>query len=196
MFSNYIEMLSELVTGAVVTDEHGQELPLEPTVRSVGSTMKATHDAGKKILFAGNGGSAGICSHMATDYSKNGNMRAMALNDGAILTCLSNDLGYEQVFAKQIEWYAHSGDLLVAISSSGSSPNILNAVASARQSGCRIVTFSGFKPMNPLRSAGDINFYVNSSEYGFVEVGHLAILHGILDIQMGWQAELQQSSVA
>ena len=113
-------------------------------------------------------------------------MRATALNDSATLTCLSNDYGYEHVYAKQIEWHAASADLLVAISSSGQSANILNAVAAARDAGCRIITLSGFSPKNPLRELGDINLYIASSEYGFVELGHTVLLHGILDIQMGW----------
>ena len=85
--------------------------------------------AGNKLIFVGNGGSAAItASHMATDYSKNGNIRALALNDSSMLTCLGNDLGYDRVFAKQIELHARAGDLVIAISSSGRSANILNAV--------------------------------------------------------------------
>ena len=83
-------------------------------------------------MFVGNGGSAGIASHLAIDFSKNGGMRAMAFNDPSALTCLGNDLGYENVFAKQIEFHGRAGDLLIAISSSGRSPNILNAVKAAR----------------------------------------------------------------
>jgi D-sedoheptulose 7-phosphate isomerase len=122
---------------------------------------------------------------MATDYSKNGNMRALAFNDGSMLTCLSNDLGYENVFAKQIELYGMEGDLLIAISSGGRSKNILDGVAMARNRGCRIVTLSGFSPDNFLRKVGDINFYLPSDQYGYVEIGHLAICHAILDFACG-----------
>ena len=106
-----------------------------------------------------------------------------------MLTCLANDFGYEHVFAKQLEWQARKGDVVIAISSSGKSPNILNAVDVARRKGCAVFTYSGFGPDNPLRGKGDFNIYVASHEYGFVEVGHLAIMHGVLDIQMGWGAE-------
>jgi D-sedoheptulose 7-phosphate isomerase len=109
------------------------------------------------------------------------------LNDPAILTCLANDYGYEFVFAKQLDWHAKDGDILVAISSSGRSKSILNGVTAARRKGCRILTFSGFGADNPLRQMGDINIYVESSVYGFVELGHLAILHGVLDIETGWK---------
>src|SRR5579862_8031011 len=164
-------------------------IALDTAVRSIGAKMRACHDGGRRIMLIGNGGSAGICSHLATDFCKNGGMRATAFNDGSVLTWLGNDYGYEQVFAKQIEWHGLKGDMLIAISSSGRSLNILNAVASARRLSCMIVTLSGFKPDNPLRSLGDINIYFPCSEYGFVEVGHLAILPAALDIQVGWQGK-------
>ena len=72
-------------------------------------------------MFVGNGGSAGIASHLAIDFSKNGGLRSLAFNDASALTCLGNDLGYENVFAKQIDFHARAGDLLIAISSSGRS---------------------------------------------------------------------------
>jgi D-sedoheptulose 7-phosphate isomerase len=122
---------------------------------------------------------------MATDYSKNGNVRSLALNDSSMLTCLGNDLGYERVFAKQIELHARPRDLVIAISSSGRSANILSAVAAARAAKCAVVTLSGFTADNPLRGLGDINFYIASDRYGFVEIGHLTICHAILDFICG-----------
>ena len=132
-------------------------------------------------MFIGNGGSAGIASHLAIDYSKNGSLPAMAFNDSSAITCLSNDYGFEYVFAKQIEFHARKGDVLIAISSSGKSINILNAVAVARKVGCNVITFSGFQPQNPLSKLGDVNFYIDSKEYGYVEVSHVALGHSILD---------------
>ena len=144
------------------------------------------HRAGNKIMFIGNGGSAGIASHLAIDFSKNGGLRSLAFNDASALTCLGNDLGYDNVFAKQLDFHAAPGDLLVAISSSGKSPNVLNAVKVARARDCGVATFSGFTEENDLRKTGDVNFYVGSCEYGFVEVAHLALCHAVLDIDMGW----------
>lgn len=135
-------------------------------------------------MFIGNGGSAGIASHMAIDFSKNGSMRATAFNDGAALTCLANDFGYEFAFAKQVEFHAVSGDVLVAISSSGKSKSIVNAVHSARRSGCSVLTYSGFDAGNPLRSMGDVNFYVESHEYGLVELAHASLIHAIVDLKV------------
>ena len=140
-------------------------------------------------MFVGNGGSASIASHMAIDFSKNAGLPAMAFNDGVTLTCLGNDLGYEQVFAKQIEMYGKPEDVLVAISSSGNSLNILNAVTAARRLHLPVLTLTGFKAENKLRRLGDWNLYVPSSEYGFVEIVHLAVIHAVLDLAMGWTAE-------
>jgi len=185
----YFETLSDLALDAEVTDGGGRHVPLADAYAQAMPAVRATHDAGNKLMFIGNGGSAGICSHMAIDYSKNGGIRSTAFNDGAALTCLGNDLGYENVFAKQIELHARQGDLLMAISSSGKSANILKAVEAARARGCAVFTFSGFSADNPLRTRGDLNFYVPASEYGFVEITHLALCHAILDLEMGWGGE-------
>jgi D-sedoheptulose 7-phosphate isomerase len=189
VFGAYARTLHDVVAGAAATDAKGEQIPLETAVHRMGAAMRAAHDRGNRIFFVGNGGSAGICSHLATDFSKNGGMRASALNDGATLTCLGNDYGYEFVFSKQIEWHARPGDVVVAISSSGRSKNILNAVDAALERGCEVFTMSGFGADNPLRARGAINVFTDSPSYGFVEVGHLAILHGVLDIQMGWLPE-------
>ncbi len=138
---------------------------------------------GNKLMFIGNGGSAAIASHMAIDFSKNGQMPAMCFNDGAALTCLGNDYGYEEVFAQQLHFHAHRGDVLVAISSSGKSQNILRAVDVAQQIGCSIITLSGFGADNPLRSLGEVNFYVALSDYGLVEVAHTALIHAVVELK-------------
>jgi D-sedoheptulose 7-phosphate isomerase len=181
----YFMTLSDCLVQTAVTSAAGDSLDMAEAVNRVMADARRAHAAGNKLIFVGNGGSAAIASHMATDYSKNGNVRSLALNDSSMLTCLGNDLGYDRVFAKQIELHARPGDLVVAISSSGSSANILNAVQAARGAKCAVVTFSGFKADNPLRRLGDINFYINSDRYGFVEIGHLTICHAILDFICG-----------
>ena len=147
-------------------------------------------------MFIGNGGSAGLASHLAIDFSKNGRLRSLAFNDASALTCLGNDLGYENVFAKQLEFHARAGDLLIAISSSGQSANILAAVERARAAKVGVITLSGFGRDNKLRRTGDLNFYVRSSEYGFVEVAHLALCHAILDLDMGWASTIETAQLA
>ena len=178
---DYFTTLSRHMIGTIATSGSGNRLELADAVSEVMARAVRAHAEGNKLIFVGNGGSAAIASHMATDYSKNGDIRSLALNDGSMLTCLGNDLGYEQVFAKQIELHARPGDLMFAISSSGNSANIINAVKAAYDAKCTIVTLSGFAADNKLRSRGDINFYIASDRYGFVEIGHLAICHAVLD---------------
>ena len=128
----YFSALSDAITEAKVTDLEAKPMPLDDGFEWVRREAHAAHDRGNKLMFIGNGGSAGISSHLAVDFSKNGSLRAQAFNDPSALTCLGNDLGYENVFAKQMEFHARTGDLLIAISSSGRSPNILAGVNQAR----------------------------------------------------------------
>lgn len=134
----------------------------------------------ERIFLIGNGGSAAIASHIATDFTKNGGLTALAFNDTSLLTCYANDFGYEEVFSKAIHFHCIPDDCLIAISSSGKSENILNGVDQAREMGMEVITLSGFKPDNPLRFLGDVNFYVPSDSYGHVEITHLAILHSMV----------------
>src|SRR3984957_14931112 len=150
----YFTTLSDHLVGTAVPPTSGGSKEMAESVNQVMALARKAHAAGNKLIFVGNGGSAAIASHMATDYSKNGDVRSMALNDSSMLTCLGNDLGYDRVFAKQIELHARAGDLVVAISSSGRSANILNAVDAAIAAGCTVATLSGFTPDNPLRRKG------------------------------------------
>ncbi len=184
----YFTTLSDLLCHVVVTGESGEPVDYAGAATALMAAAREVHAAGNKLIFVGNGGSAAIASHMATDYSKNGGVRALALNGASLLICLGNDLGYEHVFAKQIELHARRGDLVIAISSSGRSANILNAVDAAAAAGCTIATMSGFTPDNPLRRKGEWNFYVASDRYGFVEIGHLTICHAVLDFLCGLPA--------
>jgi D-sedoheptulose 7-phosphate isomerase len=192
----YYSTLCSLLVKTEVTGRNGEPIEAANAVTSVMAMALKTHASGSKLIFVGNGGSAAIASHMATDYTKNGNVRSLALNDSSMLTCLGNDLGYEQVFAKQIEMHARPGDLLIAISSSGRSANILNAVKAGHAAGCSVVTLSGFSPKNPLRALGEYNFFIDSERYGFVEIGHLTICHAILDFLCGFRVEVPDGRVS
>ena len=188
---NYFDRIKRLSRATLVTDARGVELGLSEGIERAIESVQSTDVRGNKIMVIGNGGSAAIASHLATDYTKNGGLRTQAFNDGSMLTCLGNDLGYENVFAKQIEMFAQAQDLLIAISSSGQSRNILEGVAAARKAGCAVITLSGFKPANPLRREGDVNFYVASEQYGFVEIIHLTICHAVLDMLMDWKPDTE-----
>ena len=194
--NSYFDTLARHLAATTCTDKSGRSASLSDAYDWATHLAIRTHAQGNKLMFIGNGGSAAIASHMATDFTKNGNLRTVAFNDGSMLTCLGNDLGYENVFAKQIEMHARQGDFLVAISSSGRSANILKGVAAARTMGCAVLTLSGFQADNPLRRQGDVNMWVNSGEYGFVESAHLALCHAILDMAMGWGVETPRAARA
>jgi D-sedoheptulose 7-phosphate isomerase len=178
---NYYDSLSKCMREVRVTDINGIELDYVQGIESAINLIKTIIDPPLKIMFIGNGGSAAISSHMAMDFWKNGGIKAVSFNDGAQLTCLGNDYGYRHVFEKPIIMFADSGDILIAISSSGKSENIVLGVQAAKGKGCKVITLSGFNRDNPLSSMGDLNFHVPSMSYGTVEVIHHSICHCILD---------------
>ncbi|HEY8248632.1 MAG TPA: SIS domain-containing protein [Hyphomicrobium sp.] len=180
--SSYFNELGRALTAVRVSDAEGLPVDMQKGFEWVAETARNAHNSGNKVILIGNGGSAAIASHHAIEFLKNGGIRAQALNDLAALTCLSNDLGYANVFSEQLKTQGVPGDMLIAISSSGQSVNILKAVEVARTNRMQIATFSGFQPDNLLRGRGDVNFYVNSNQYGFVEVAHHALIQAILDI--------------
>ncbi len=185
----YFETLGGLGRRALASDRRGDAIALETAADWSMQLLDRVLRGGHRVFFIGNGGSAGIASHMATDWMKNGGFAATSFNDGAMLTCLANDLGYSEVFALPITRHARKGDLLIAISSSGKSANILAGVEAARAADAQIITLSGFGADNPLRKTGDMNFYIPNNLYGFVEIAHLAICHALLDLAMGWRAD-------
>jgi D-sedoheptulose 7-phosphate isomerase len=134
-----------------------------------------------KALLVGNGGSAAIASHMHNDLCKMVGVRAMCLTETPLMTALANDHGYEAVFRTPVTMWADRGDLLIAVSSSGESNNIVNAALEATARGCRLLTMTGFKPDNRLRQLGDVNIYVPDSSYGYVEMTHSVLAHCITD---------------
>lgn len=179
--NNYLSELGKLILKAEVNDSKNWKMSFDGAILSITDSIVKWVKKGNKLIIIGNGGSASIASHIATDFLKNAAMPALAFNDSALITCLSNDLGYEYVFEKPMEMLSQKGDILFAISSSGKSRNILNAAEKAIQRGCFLVTLSGFSSGNPLRKLGDINFYIPSSSYGYVEIAHLAICHCVVD---------------
>ena len=141
---------------------------------------------GKKILVFGNGGSAAIASHFTVDLTKNARVRATNFNESNLITCLSNDYGYNQWVSKAIELYMDKGDLVFFISSSGSSKNMINAVKIAKKKKARkIVSFTGFNINNPLKKKSDLTFWVNSHAYNHVENTHQIWLLSLVDLIIG-----------
>lgn len=166
-----------------VADTAGEVTFAEAVDRCV-SMLTQVQQEDRRTYIIGNGGSAGIAGHTAIDFWKNGGVPTQAFNDASLLTCLSNDIGFEKVFSLPVEMFARKGDLVICISSSGNSQNILNAAQAALDKGCDVITLSGFDPLNKLKPMGHINFFVPAFSYGFVEVIHQYILHVILDTKL------------
>jgi len=136
---------------------------------------------GQHIYFIGNGASAMMASHFAADACKNAGLSAMAFNDASLLTAIGNDESFESIFALPLQRLARKGDLVIAISSSGNSPNVIRGLDVARSMDLAIVTLTGKTPDNQARARGDLNFYVPADRYGWVECAHQLILHYWLD---------------
>ena len=142
--------------------------------------------SGRKVIIAGNGGSAAMASHVAVDFTKQGGVRSINFNEADLITCFANDYGYEHWVEKAVEFYGDEGDMVILISSSGSSKNMLNGVTAARKGHFKsVVTFSGFNQGNPLRQIGDVNLWIDSKAYNFVENTHQVWLLTIVDLIIG-----------
>ena len=140
----------------------------------------------KKVLIFGNGGSASIASHISVDLTKNADLRCLNFNEASLITCFANDYGFEHWVKKAIDFYGDDGDLLILISSSGQSENMLNGVKAARNANFKsVVTLSGFAKDNPLSQLGDINLWLDSRAYNFVESVHQIWLLTVVDLIIG-----------
>ncbi len=153
-------------------------------IRFLTETFRTYKKSAARVFFIGNGGSAAIASHMTADFMKNGGMNTYSLYDSSVLTCMGNDYGYSSVFSKPMEPLINEKDLVVAVSSSGNSPNIISAIETARKKKAGIITFTGFKRENRAKQMGDINVYVPCEKYGIVESIHNLMLQQIVDMIM------------
>ena len=175
--TSYLNDFSDLVK----PDENIVDL-----LEKVAELLENVNDEGKKILIFGNGGSAAIASHFSVDLTKNAGLRCINCNEADLITCFSNDYGFERWVEKAVDFYGDEGDLLIVISSSGSSENMLNGIKAARNGNFRaVVTLSGFEQDNHLRQLGDINLWINSKAYNFVENIHQVWLLAIVDLIIG-----------
>tara|TARA_B100000686_G_scaffold274367_1_gene292393 strand:+ start:616 stop:1167 length:552 start_codon:yes stop_codon:yes gene_type:complete len=173
-FSNYFQLVEQNLKNV---DTH--------ELKKASIMCQSIGENDKKIMIAGNGGSAAMASHVSVDFTKVGGIRTVNFNEADLLTCFANDFGYERVYEKCLEYYADEGDLFIAISSSGQSENMVKAANYAKKNGISVITFSGFNENNPLKKLGDINLWVNSSGYNIVEMVHHTWLLSIVDNIVG-----------
>lgn len=137
-----------------------------------------------KVILAGNGGSAAMASHVSVDFTKAASVRAVNFNEADLITCFANDYGYENWLSKALEAYADPHDLIVLISSSGQSMNMIKAAEYCRSEGMPLITLSGFKESNPLKEKGQINLWVDSDHYNVVEMTHHIWLLSLVDFMI------------
>ena len=155
--------------------------------------FETTHEAGNKIIFVGNGGSAAMASHCSVDLSKNAGIRSINFNEADLITCLANDRGFENWVTEALRLYADKGDVVVLISSSGKSDNMINAAKYCNQNFLTLVTVTGMDKLNPLKSQNDkgsytdsdLNLWVNSKAYNLIEMVHHFWLLCICDMIIG-----------
>jgi D-sedoheptulose 7-phosphate isomerase len=172
--SDFISKYFADINSALISIDHN-------AFDKVVSLIEIANKKSGKIIIIGNGGSAAIASHLAIDFTKAANIRAINFNESSILTCFSNDYGYEHWAEMALEFYADKYDLVVLISSSGQSKNIINAGRKAKKMGLSLITLSGFLESNPLKELGDVNLWVNSQEYNVVENAHQIWLLAAVD---------------
>lgn len=173
--------LKDLLEGGVVTDKNGVSNILEKSIMALCNRLAEMRRNGRNLYLVGNGGSAGVAGHAATDFFNVAKLRATTLHESSLLTCMANDFGYENAYSRMLAQMVQPDDIVIAISSSGNSMNIRNAAMQAAKNGGMVVTLSGFAKDNPLRSMGEFNFWLDSDNYGLVEIGHQFILHNISD---------------
>jgi len=147
--------------------------------------IKNTSKKGGTVYLAGNGGNASTASHMSTDLTKNAKIKSMSFNDVNLITCFSNDYGYENWLKAAIKYYTKPSDLIVLLSVSGESKNLINAANFCKQKEIKLITITGAKKNNLLSQKGNINYWINSKAYNIVEVVQMTILASIVDKIIG-----------
>lgn len=184
-YYNYINAICESVQKVVFSSKDGSVIDANEGLLRLCEYSKKIKYSNNIQYLCGNGASASICNHMALDWSKNGGIKTYSFSDSALFTAIVNDLGGENMFAFPLGIYANNGDLLITISSSGNSKNVIQAINQARKMNMHVITFSGLRSDNESRSLGDLNIYVPAKTYGIVESAHAIIMHAWLDKYMG-----------
>ena len=146
--------------------------------------LKTSKKKGKILIF-GNGGSAAIASHVSVDLTKNAKIRTVNFNESDLITCFSNDYGYERWIEKAVDFYADKNDTLVLVSSSGKSMNMVNACKAAKRKKIKVISFTGHTKNNPLSKITDLSLWINSKAYNFVENTHQIWLLTVCDLIIG-----------
>ena len=154
-------------------------------ILSFRDAINETRRLNGKLYFFGNGASASLCSHAATDFTKQAKIEASAFNDHNLITALSNDYGYENWVAKAIEYYVKPEDRVIFISVSGNSKNLINGLNYAKSKRIRNASLTGSDHNNYLRKNTDCAIWVNSKSYNIVECMHTIFITLTIDLFIG-----------
>ncbi len=190
MFQSRLDELKALLDRAEFTTRLGA-IDADDALEMSYSMLSQLKEVRGRVFVIGNGGSAGLASHFCTDLMRTLGIGATTFSDSNILTCFANDFGYENVYKMPLERTLRPEDLLVSISSSGASPNIIEATRFAKSKRIATITLSGFEEDNPLRELGELNIWLGSHDYGLVESGHFFLLHTLIDSYSACRKKLQ-----
>lgn len=181
-YKEYIDEVIDGIRNLIITDQSGKKLTTQEGMDLWITRAKKVRDEDKGLIFfCGNGASASMAEHMSHDWFQNAEINTTTCSEVAHITAISNDVSFENVFSYRIKRILSPKDILVTISSSGNSPNIIKALEAGRENGVYCITFSGKGTDNLSRKMGDLNFYVPLDTYGLVESAHAVILHAALD---------------
>ncbi len=169
-FKNYFQKYNEILSDIEISNF----IKLE-------KLLKSYKNKKKRVFIFGNGGSSSISSHVATDLTKICKIKALSLSDHNLITCFANDYGFENWIVESVKSFINKEDLVILISSSGQSKNVINAAKFCKRNKIKLVTFTGFNKNNKLKKLGVLNFWVNSKKYNFVENIHQTWLLSIVD---------------
>lgn len=179
--SHCIQSFSHIIQSTTITTRQQESITTHLGMHEILMYLDKCRTQNGTVYIAGNGGSAAIAGYAVVDFINMNKIRATAMLDATVTTCISNDYGYEHVYEKQLAQFIEENDVLTAISSSGQSKNIMNAASVAKNRNAKVFTLTGFLIDNPLRRMGDYNLWLNSKDYGQVEIGHAFILHCLTD---------------
>ncbi|MEO1927094.1 MAG: D-sedoheptulose 7-phosphate isomerase [Nautiliaceae bacterium] len=175
-------MLKKCLTEHIKTAEKMEKLL--PLIERAGKICIEALKNGNKIMLCGNGGSAADSQHIAAELSgrfkkERNPLAGIALTtDTSALTAIGNDYGYEFVFSRQVEALGKKGDILIAISTSGNSLNVIKAIESVRKIGCKVITLTG-KDGGKMKNLGDVNIVIPSDETPRIQEMHIMVGHMI-----------------
>ena len=181
LWTKNVDEIAKSLLSLTATDGDGKPLNIEAAFALWIDWTVQIREGKRTVFLIGNGASASMASHVAADLAKNAHVHTEVFTDLALITAIANDMSFQEIFSEPLKRRLVPGDMVVAISSSGRSANILQAAQTTRKLGGKVVTLSAMNSENPLRRLGDLNFYIPVQTYGMAETCHAAILHYWID---------------